>query len=178
MTDFSCVYGAKFLCLNELTWACNRLLGINYWGIGMEIVLHHTSSITDTCHWILKGWVKLRSAQYPNHMFLVPLFCHGNDWIKFYGLQSSHLNNFLITLDKRSKCHRVFNEQYTDRKVLLLSFFQVINDLLDPTGQNLRIREDAQVIKLYSQIFSSYLSTFPLLPWRRRFSLLFYYSIR
>lgn len=27
----------------------------------------------------------------------------------------------------------------------LLLQFQVINDLLDPTGQNLRVREDAQV---------------------------------
>lgn len=28
---------------------------------------------------------------------------------------------------------------------LLHLFYQVINDLLDPTGQNLRVREDAQV---------------------------------
>jgi hypothetical protein len=28
--------------------------------------------------------------------------------------------------------------------ILFLSFYQVINDLLDPTGQNLRIREDSQ----------------------------------
>ena len=27
-----------------------------------------------------------------------------------------------------------------------LFYYQVINDLLDPTGQNLRVREDVQVI--------------------------------
>lgn len=30
-------------------------------------------------------------------------------------------------------------------RTLLYLFYQVINDLLDPTGQNLRVREDAQV---------------------------------
>jgi len=34
--------------------------------------------------------------------------------------------------------------------ILFLSFYQVINDLLDPTGQNLRIREDSQVSILFS----------------------------
>jgi hypothetical protein len=42
---------------------------------------------------------------------------------------------------------------------------QVINDLLDPTGQNLRIREDAQVgvvlfIKIYFVITHSFLFNF------------------
>jgi hypothetical protein len=29
--------------------------------------------------------------------------------------------------------------------VIVSAWFQVINDLLDPTGQNLRVREDSQV---------------------------------
>jgi hypothetical protein len=37
-----------------------------------------------------------------------------------------------------------FSLYYMDRFNLYISF-QVINDLLDPTGQNLRVREDAQV---------------------------------
>lgn len=36
--------------------------------------------------------------------------------------------------------------------LLFLLFFQVINDLLDPTGQNLRIREDAQVLMLIKEL--------------------------
>lgn len=36
--------------------------------------------------------------------------------------------------------------QFHQLKTCYLSWFQVINDLLDPTGQNLRVREDAQVL--------------------------------
>lgn len=36
--------------------------------------------------------------------------------------------------------------------LLFLLFFQVINDLLDPTGQNLRIREDAQVLMFIKEL--------------------------
>lgn len=39
-----------------------------------------------------------------------------------------------------------FQNIYFNRDVLAVSaWYQVINDLLDPTGQNLRVREDAQV---------------------------------
>lgn len=52
---------------------------------------------------------------------------------------------------------KLFNIVHT---FLLILSLQVINDLLDPTGQNLRIREDAQVglvvsIKIYFVISHS-----------------------
>lgn len=56
--------------------------------------------------------------------------------------------------EKIGKCIHVLYRVIYFSDVLLpslfrsLHFFQVINDLLDPTGQNLRIREDAQVLKL------------------------------
>ena len=34
-------------------------------------------------------------------------------------------------------------------------WFQVINDLLDPTGQNLRVREDAQVCGILRFLLSA-----------------------
>jgi len=44
-----------------------------------------------------------------------------------------------------------------NENILVVSFwYQVINDLLDPTGQNLRVREDAQVscVTISSQLNS------------------------
>ena len=56
-----------------------------------------------------------------------------------------HLSTSLVELSKREAFFRlsvgIFNEDNSDIYTLL----QVINDLLDPAGQNLRVREDAQV---------------------------------
>jgi len=41
-----------------------------------------------------------------------------------------------------SLCVNVF---FNKEIFVISSWYQVINDLLDPTGQNLRVREDAQV---------------------------------
>jgi hypothetical protein len=96
---------------------------------------------------ILTPSVISRNIQWGNNWTLLPNHVYAEHGLLFFSLRwplftVCHIIACILSLFCRPYFQNICFNGYM---VIVSAWFQVINDLLDPTGQNLRVREDSQV---------------------------------